>query len=66
MLIYDNDRDDDVEGGDGVTVSMMIRTCMRSLYYRCGVEIIMIESTVFLHSDDGGTDHEEVPVYLPL
>ena len=39
---------------------------MRSLYYRCGVEIIMIESTVFLHSDDGGTDHEEVPVYLPL
>ena len=26
----------------------------------------MIESTVFLHSDDGGTDHEEVPVYLPL
>lgn len=37
---------------------------MRSLYYRCGVEIIMIES-VFLHSDDGGTDHDEVPVYLP-
>ena len=48
-----------------MTVSMMIRTCMRSLYYRCGVEIIMILS-VFLHSDDGGTDHDEVPVYLPL
>ena len=42
LLIYDNDRDDDVEGGDGVTVSMMIRTCMRSLYYRCGDAIIMI------------------------
>ena len=40
ISLVDNDRDHDGEGGDGVTVSMMIRTCMRSLYYGCANEII--------------------------
>ena len=42
LLIFDNDRDGDVEGGVCVKVSMIIRNCMRSLYYGCGDEIMMI------------------------